>query len=422
MNKYRYTPVKGVGINVITDKRFKNEYFSISFFTPLRADENSLSYILPSLLLRGSEKYPRTLDICKKIQALYDAELGGESYRLGNAKVIKFSASYLGSDYASENMEKEIMELLREIILRPLKNSDGILSEKNTELEKNSVADHIITLINNKRSYAFSKCREIMLGDDPVAVSKYGTMDTLNGVSPRTITEFYEKILKNASVEFFYSGSANPEYISSLIQGIFGELMGEKSISLGELGEFIPPPEAEYFEKTEESDSEQSILCMGFTLPHKSTDDHSLRLFSEILSASPVSRLFMNIREKMGLCYFCDFNPISKKDRAIIVSGLEYERVDEAKKAILAEIEDIAAGNISEYEFDSARASLTNAYRGVFDSQVSAEGWELASLLLGRDETPEDVIEKILKVTPEDVSAAAKEIKLCTVFVLKEDT
>ena len=94
---------------------------------------------------------------------------------------------------------------------------------------------------------------------------------------------------------------------------------------------------------------------------------------------------------------------------------------EEAKNAILEEIQDLASGNISDYEFSAAKASLVNAYGGINDSPTSIESWEMACLLLDKYLTPGEVVEKIELITKEDIARVAGALKLKTVFVLKEE-
>ena len=422
LNKIRISLAPGVGLNIISDDRFKSEFFSISFITPLKSGENTVSYILPSLLLRGSQKYPKARDIGRALQECYDTELSGESYRMGNAKIIRFGMAFISEDYTDFPIRQRVFDLLNQIILHPLKEESSELCHAFTELEKNSVIDLIKTKINNKKSYAFSRCRDILLDGDDCGVSKHGTIKSAMELSPKAVTEFYNRMISDFSIEFFYEGPAGVEYIKSLIESTFGELIREKKTSPEALGGFIPAPTVPETCKTESSECEQTILCMGFETPHIDANDFSARLFTEILSSSSVSRLFMNIREKRGLCYFCDYNTIAKKDRAIICAGLKYSKLSEAKQAILDEIHDISLGNISDYEFYAAKASLKNAYLGVNDSPHSIESWEIASLFLKEYLTPEDVIAKIEALEKSDVSRYAAQLKLKVVYVLKEES
>ncbi|MBE6544053.1 MAG: insulinase family protein [Ruminococcaceae bacterium] len=420
IKKQRLTPAKGVGISIVSDNRFKNECLSLSFMTKLNSKENALAFALPSLLLRGSQKYPSSYELGQALQATYDTELGGESFRRGNAKIIRFSVSFISDDYTDTPITEKVLSILKEAILNPLLTPDGCLSEKFTELEKSSILDLIKSSVNNRRSYAFSKCRETLLKGDDCGVSKYGTADDVNALTSKALTEFYHRMLKDFALEIFYEGSLDPNYISCLITSTFGKIIEDKKESISQLGAYLPPPTIEYSETVEDSDSEQTILCMGFETPHLDSMDYTPTLFTEILSNSSVSRLFMNIREAYGLCYFCDYNNISKKDRAIICAGLEYNKVSMAKEAILGEIEDLARGNISDYELEAARSSLINGYCGVFDSQLSVENWEISSLLLGKYLSPEDVIAKIEKIDAAAIADYASKLKLSCVYILKE--
>jgi len=340
---------------------------------------------------------------------------------MGNAKIVRFGAAFISEEYTHIPLRQKVLDILRQVILYPLKDRSGLLCKDFVELEKSAVLDIIKTKINNKKSFAFSRCRDILLEGDDCGVSKHGSEETALELSPLLVTDFYKRMIRDFAVEFFYEGSADPTLITELVKDCFSELISDKAICASDLGKFIPPPVIPFSALEEDSDSEQTILCMGFETPHTKENDFSGRLFTEILSTSAVSRLFMNIREKRGLCYFCDYSPISKKDRAIITLGLKLSKIDEAKEAILEEIRDLANGNISEYELNVAKASLKNAYLGVTDSPHSIESWEIASLLLDRYLSPEDVIEKIEALDGQDVANYARGIRLLNTYVLKED-
>lgn len=420
IKKQRLTPVSGVGINIVSDNRFKSEYLSLSFMTRLDKKENSISFALPSLLLRGTKKYPGSYELGLALQEAYDTELSGESFRRGNAKVIRFGVTFISDSYTHSPITNDVMSILKEAVTNPLLDSDGYLSARFTELEKDSILDLIKSSVNNRRSYAFSRCREILLEGDHCGISKYGTVDDVNALTKEALTEFYHRMLKDFALEIFYEGSQDPELIANLITRTFEDIITPKSVGIENLRSFEEAPSIEYTETIEDSDSEQTILCMGFEVPHLEQGDYTASLFTELMTVSPVCRLFMNIREARGLCYFCDYSNIAKKDRAIICAGLEYDKVEEAKNAILDEINDIAKGNISDYELAAAKSSLINSYRGVFDSQSSVENWEMASLFLGSPLSPEDVIEKIEALDKDSLAKYASGLKLSVVYLLKE--
>lgn len=420
IKKQRITPTSGVGINIVSDNRFKSEYLSLSFMTKLNPSENTVSFALPSLLLRGTQKYPGSYELGQALQITYDSELSGESFRRANAKVIRFGISFISDDYTDSPITEDVLSILKEALLNPLLDDDGYLCSKFTELEKASILDLIKSSVNNRRAYAFSQCRELLLDSDPCGTPKYGRVEDVLALTPQALTDFYHRMLSDFALEIFYEGSLDPDYISKLITEAFGDIINPKKENLHDLGAFIAAPKIEYTERTEESDSEQTILCMGFETPFPDSEDYTPAVFTEILSSSSVSRLFMNIREARGLCYFCDYSNIPRKGRAIVCAGLEYNKVSEAKQAILAEIEDIAKGNISEHELAAAKSSLVNGYRSVFDSQTSVENWEISSLLLEKDLSPNDVINKINAIDADAITSYAAKVKLSCVFLLKE--
>ena len=67
------------------------------------------------------------------------------------------------------------------------------------------------------------------------------------------------------------------------------------------------------------------------------------------------SKLFQNVREKEGLAYYV-FSRLEKfKGLMVISSGIEIENKDKTIEIINKQLEDIAKGNITEYEYEAAQ-------------------------------------------------------------------
>jgi predicted Zn-dependent peptidase len=80
-------------------------------------------------------------------------------------------------------------------------------------------------------------------------------------------------------------------------------------------------------------------------------------------------------------------------------------------------------GEFSDNEFESSIKSICDALNTYYDSQNSLDLWYALKVNNTNLYSPQDIIEKIKQITKEDVIAAAKGVKLHTIYKLlpKED-
>ena len=127
----------------------------------------------------------------------------------------------------------------------------------------------------------------------------------------------------------------------------------------------------------------------------------------------------MNVREKLGLCYYCNAYYENFKGIMYVNCGIDSKRRNDAEEAILEQLEDIKSGNISEHEFKSAIVAIENSYAQITDSPYSMYSFGFDRSVCNVSTSTKKFIENIRKVTIEEVKQAAKRIKLKAVYFLE---
>jgi predicted Zn-dependent peptidase len=172
-------------------------------------------------------------------------------------------------------------------------------------------------------------------------------------------------------------------------------------------------------------DVKQGKLVMGFSCDMYGDDDASLPLMvmCDIFGGGPYSRLFTNVREKMSLCYYCSAASVRSKGFLSVSSGVELENADKAITEILNQLEIMKNGEFSDSEFESSIKSICDSLNTYYDSQGALDLWYALKANGQNIYSPKDISEKVTKITKEDVIAAAKGVKLHTIYKLlpKED-
>ena len=144
----------------------------------------------------------------------------------------------------------------------------------------------------------------------------------------------------------------------------------------------------------------------------------AMRLAVAMLGGTPSSKLFLNVREKQSLCYYCSASYNSMKGIVLVQSGVEEENLGKAREAILEQLGAMQRGDFTDEEIAAAKMSILNSYRTISDSLGAQAGWYLTQTLTGRPQTLEEAAAAIEAVTREELVRASNRIALDTVYSL----
>ena len=174
-------------------------------------------------------------------------------------------------------------------------------------------------------------------------------------------------------------------------------------------------------EYTETMDVSQGRLGMGFTTPITVRDPRmpAMQVCNSIFGSGMTSKLFMNVREKMSLCYDISSGYYGTKGVLTVSSGIDFAKEDVVRQEVLRQLDAIRQGDISQAELESAKQGLCNSLRGTHDSPGAIESYYATAALSGLGLTPEAYMEKVRQVDIAQVAEAARTVKLHTVFSLK---
>lgn len=409
---------QGVALNTVTTDRFKTAFFTVNLFVPLQKETASAYSLLTDVLMRGTESYPTMQALNQKQDTLYSLGLGAFVQKKGEAQVVTFELTAIDDSFAFDGMEilGEGMKLMRELIFRPY-TEQGLFKAEYVEQEKKNLCDDIRGRINNKTAYAKNRCVEIMCEGEAYAVDHGGDLEDVNALTPASLWKAYEGLLAKARVEMFYVGRKGEEEVASLCKTYLQFAPREAVFPKTTLGAL--PQESRTV--TEQMRISQCKMTLGFRTEYALQEGNfpAMALFNEVFGGSPNSRLFMNVREKQSLCYYCSSFPDGLKGLLMVVSGIEQKNKQKTLDAVLEQLEDLKQGHIDPLELENARRSLRNGYREITDSPAAIASWYLGRISTGRYDSPEEAIAAMEQVSAEDVVTVANSICLDTVYFLE---
>ncbi len=407
----------GVALNLLPCDTFKTNCLSVTFLCPMQAASAAENALLPFVLKRGTERLPTMTALTKELEMLYGSHVAARLGKVGDIQFFGFQSNPLRNEFAEGvDVTAKILALIGEMIYRP-HLEDGLLSSAYTEGEKRILIDAVRSRINNKGHYAILRCREEMCRNDPSALPETGTEEQIAAITAASLTERLAITRQSCRVEIWCAGVFDREALTEQVRSIF--LSHDRSP--------MPLPVSKPFTAvgetrcvTEDQPVKQGKLCLGFGTPirsgHRLAPAYSLLL--EVLSESPVAKLFLNVREKLSLCYYCSAAAEMQKGILILSSGIEVANREKAEEAILREVDACRQGLITEAEVMAAKKAVETTIRAMYDEPGALISWYFKRGLIGNTESPLDYWDRIAAVTVADMAEVAASLTLDTVYFL----
>lgn len=406
----------GVFLTHLPAKKFKTNLLSAQFVVPLRWETASANALLAAILRRGTASCPDMGALAARLDQLYGARIDYTVRKKGEAQCVGFVASLIDDCFApgGERLLEPAAALLGELICQPV-TRDGLFLEEYFESEKTNLIDAIRSILNDKRSYADSRLLQEMCTGEPYGVPRLGNEQITAALHPQLLFDAYRDLISTSRLEIFYSGSAERSRVEDALRAALADLPRKAPAPLPELAPHVLPEEPRFI--TERLDVTQGKLGMGFSCG--SDDAAALLLGNTLFGGSSNSKLFLNVREKLSLCYYASSLFHRQKGLITVSSGIEFENYQKACGEILTQLEAVQKGKLEAWELEAARSTLLNAYASMGDSQGKLENFFLGQAATGRNETPEMLAEQIRAVAPERIFEAMSTVKLDTVYFLQ---
>lgn len=411
-----------IELSTVSTNKFKASVISFSMTLPLKRSSTAYGLLISHLLCRGSASYPSIALLNRRLDELYGSYVEIKSHHIGENLSLTISAETLDNKYIPDGTDVigELISIIAELILSPAFLQPSF-SAQVFEQEKRLIVDSINAEINNPRLYSAKKCLELMQEDIALPTSDE-LKQIVSDISYGDLCDYYRELISSAPLRVFCVSAENAENLKRRIEASFeGYPCKSPSlpIPLRPLKRNLPE------HKKVNMPVSQGKLTLGFStdIIIRSDDDtyYTMIMLNEILGGSASSKLFLNVREKMGLCYYCSSSYSLYSGILLISSGFEMKNYEIAKEAILNQIEEIKNGNVSDFELESAQRSVTSGYRQLYDSPFELQSFFLNRALFNITDGIDDAERKLLAVKKDDIIALAKKIRLDASFFIEGD-
>jgi len=412
------TLLPGVTLRVCRDTRFKQGCLSFQLVRQMVSEEAALNALLPSVLLRGTAACPDLRSITEHLDELYGASVSALVRRVGDYQTTGLYCGFMDDRFAlpGDKVLEPMLRFLEELLLdSPLEH--GVFLSSFVESEKKNLIATIESELNDKRAYSMSRLLRILCREDTFGIPRLGEKDQVAKITPESLYAHYRRILQTSPIEVFYVGSAEAGVVASALMPLLNRLDRN----------YVPLPPQTAFHPCEKShvvetmDVSQGKLCMGFVTPiiNRERDFAAMQLFNVIYGSGMTSKLFVNVREKMSLCYSIGSGYYGTKGIVVVSAGIDFDKEQLTREEVLRQLKLSREGGITEQELKSAKEALLSSLRSTHDSPGAIEGYYATAALSGLVFSHSEYMAAVEAATIADVVACANSLELHTTYFLK---
>ncbi len=358
---------------------------------------NGIAHFFEHMAFKGSSKYKNSFVISSTVEGF-----GG----VFNAFTSKDHTGYWIK--ATTEHFDTMIDVIADMVQTPK------LLDEEIEREKSVIREEINMYEDMPQRKVGEIFENLLYSGHSLGFDIAGTKETVTDFTRQTFLDYINSLYHpNNAVLVVAGGMSKPvkEYVK-IIEEKFGNWkLGEKITFDKIIESQTEPQKLIKYKKTEQAHFVLGYRSFSFDDERK----YALNLLATILGGGMSSRLFIQVRERRGLCYYISSGGEFYHDcgsfmtQAGVTNNLE--KVREAVKTVLEEHEKIKTGVIGEKELLKAKEMIKGRLMlSMEDSMNIASFFGTKKILQNKILTPQEIIQKIEAVTANEIAMLAKEI------------
>ena len=338
------------GIKVIYKKTDSVNIVSLKFYSPVSIlNEDIAKAGVTSLLYSVMNKSTKKRDVNTLAE---DIENLGSSIN----SEVEYDYSGFSLTAMTENFDKTL-DILSDIITNP------VFDEKELEKEKILNAEIIKSRQDSINKTADDKFIADFYGNShPYSYARYGKIETLKHISQKDLIDAYNKIYFSKGIIITVAGNISKQKLKKALEKYFSSIKLDNEIVRPNIA---PVVNIKNKDIEVASKFNQAFIIYAYEAPNLYSNDFvTLKLINSILGGRMTGRLFVELREKLGLAYEVNSSYPTRIDKSYfeIYIGLDKKNIDVAKQGIETIINDLCNIPVAEQELQDTK----NFIRGIY--------------------------------------------------------
>ncbi|MFA5228193.1 MAG: pitrilysin family protein [Candidatus Paceibacterota bacterium] len=394
---YRKTKLKN-GLRIITVPQKETKTVTVLVLVGAGSKYESknisgISHFLEHMFFKGTDKRKNPMEVAEELDRVggeYNA-FTGEEYTGYYAKV-NHSNFLLALDWVSD------------IFLNSKIPSKELLKERGVIIEE------INMYKENPMMYIGDLWKKVLYGDQPAGWDIAGTPENVLSISREDIKKYRENHYTASNTIVCIAGKINEDEAIKKVKTYFSKINSNLPKEKIKVVEKQKSPKTKIiYKKVNQVNVALGVRGYNINHPHK----HTLDLISVILGGSMSSRLFKEIREKLGAAYYVRTYNYNDTDSGSLVTfaGVDKRKLNKVIEVILKEYKKLTKIKVSEKELKKAKEYIKGkAILAMESSDSQASFYGMQELLKNDIVSLDDTFKKIDKVTTNDIMMMAKDI------------
>jgi predicted Zn-dependent peptidase len=351
---------------------------------------NGVAHFAEHMFFKGTERRPTTRDISSLLDGL-------------GAQFNAFTAEEMTAYYTRTAPEhyRIGLDVLTDMLFHSKFDPDEIEREKGTIIQEIRMYD------DQPMALAPRTFQELMYPNHPLGRPVLGTDETIQAMSRQTFMDYLAMAYHTGSMVVSIAGKVDEQEVLGEVEKWMAGLPGGAAPKPIPATGVQPGGRVKLYTK----DTGQAHLVLGVpSFPIGHPDEAALSVLNTVLGGTMSSRLFIEVREKQGLCYYVGSSPDPYTDTGMFIArgGMDLNRLDQALLSIRKEMLGMAEAPISDEELTMGKEGLKGRILlGLEGSAGVAMDAVRQELLRGRVRTPDDRRAEVEAVTKEDIFRVA---------------
>lgn len=353
---------------------------------------NGASHFLEHMMFKGTKRRPDTLTISKELDGI------GAEY---NAFTSKDQTGY----YIKANYQH--LDLALDLLSDMLVNSK--FEAKELDRERGVIIEEINMYEDNPMAHIEDVFENGLYGNTPLGWNIAGKKEGIAKMDRQKILDYKNRFYASPNIWVVIAGNV-PDNLNQLVKKYFSIIPKKPGIP-----KFRPQKNFNQhrvhlvYKQTEQS----HLIIGGPGLKYLAKEMNALSLLATMLGGNMSSRLFIEIREKRGLCYFirAGLSPYEDIGHFQIQAGLDNNRINEAIPAILNEVDKMRKGKFWPEELRRAKEYIKGKFILDLEDSGNIAGWlGKQALFMPKIKTAGERIKEIEAVKLTEVKTVAKRL------------
>jgi len=385
------------GLKVITCRMPHTRSVSVLFFVMsgscYETDEVAgISHFVEHMCFKGTKKRPSSMSISEAIEGVGGIMNGGTDRQL-TSYWCKLASQHLGL----------AVDVIVDLLRNPLFRKDDI------EKERQVIIEEINMSLDSPQQRVCMLFDDLMWPGKPMGRDVAGSKETVSSITKKQMLEVLNGLYTPDNMLVSIAGDIQPDGVLDILS------RSMENWKKGRQPEYLPS----YAEqpgprlKMEFRETEQINLMLGvegYSMFHP--DRYAVDIISMILGEGMSSRLFTEIREKLGLTYDIHSYVEHFRDTGafIVQAGLDPQQTQKAVSAILGQLAYMRE-NPTEQELRKSVEMAKGRLLLSMENSRNVAGWYgVQEALTGKILTVDDVTRIIEGITVADIKRVAGEI------------